>query len=598
MYRPLQVDSTSSQSALVTTMAREGMNQRDLSQFLDVEFAQIIRNYIPVGTGQLEKREGQTEIFEVAGNEQILMAEKYTDTLWLFAYNTTLAAYDVDTDTVTNIKTDFTASGTFEGARAGDYFFITNGAELPYRISVTLDYDAQTANFTVGETLTGGTSGATAIILEDDDSGVAGTLTLGSIEGVFQNNEALTDGATGAAVADGTLTWAATEVSNAPVAKGVRLLGSRLFLYALADNPSAVAYSDSDDGTNPPFQTWAAGTLADDPGLISNRNIGEIRDIQQISQYYVVWGDDGKFAFTISQLDSGGILSKVDDFLMHRVDFGGARGALMTPIGLVYANENGFYSLLGVGQDTDSFSDQDFFLVDQLGDDYFTDIDVTNGDIVFDEKRKNVLFTCARDSATNNVVIGYNVESKAVFEFVGWNVNRWFKIDGEIYAASSLNTSIHKCFDGHDDNGLPIGTEYVQELNMGSLYLSQDLLGCYVQGFLSASTAIDVNFDAYNQEGLFASERAQFTWEAQSVGGLASGFGASSWGITAWGGYSPDPNLVESFDGCRPFVRRVQRIVLRITSGDLVDHVINWIGIEVKQKNRIRRRKMTRTITT
>lgn len=598
MYRPLQVDTTSSHNALVTTMAREGMNQRDLSQFLDVEMAQIIRNYIPVGTGQLEKREGQTKIFEVAGNSPVLMAEKYSDTLWLFAYDTTLAAYDVDTDTVTNIKTDFSASETFEGERAGDYFFVTNGVEYPYRITRTLDYDAQTGNFTVGDIITGATSGATAVILEDNDAGVTGTLTLGTVSGIFQDGEVITDNATGSADVDGTLTWTPTEVSTAPIAKGIRLLGSRLFLFALQDGISSVAYSETDDGSNPPFTNWTVGTDVDDPGLVSSRNIGEIKDIQQMGGYYVVWGEDGKYAFVITSIDSGGTLSKVDDFLMHRIDFGGARGALMTPIGLVYANENGFYSLIGVGQDTDEFSDQDFFLVDHLGDDFFTEIDVSNGDIVFDEKRKVILFTCARDSATNNVVIGYNIESKACFEFTGWNVSRWFKVQDEIYAASSLNTSIHKCFDGHDDNGLAIGTEYVQELNLGSLYLSQDLLGCYAQGFLSASSEINVNFDAYNQEGLFSAERAQFIWEAQSVGGLASGFGAASWGVTAWGGYSPDPNLVESFDGCRPFVRRVQRIVLRITSGDLVDHVINWIGIEVKQKNRIRRRKMTRNITT
>lgn len=598
MYTPLKTKYSSSQDSLVSTMAQSGMNQRDLSQFLDIKYAQIIRNYIPVGTGQLEKREGQTEIFDEGSGVAIKMAKKYTDTLWLFAHGTTLAAYDVDTDTVTDIKTDFTDTATFEGDRAGDYFFVTNGVEYPYRITRTLDYDTQTGNFTVGDVITGATSGATAVILEDNDAGATGTLTLGTIDGVFVAGEIITDTATGSASVNGTLDWTATEVSTAPIAKGIRLLGSRLFLFDLQDNPSGVAYSQSDDGSNPPFTIWTVGTNVDEPGLVSSRNIGEIRDIQQIGGYYVIWGDEGKFAFTISSIDSGGVLSKVDDFLMQRIDFGGARGAIMTPIGLVYANENGFYSLLGIGQDTDRFSDQDYFLVDHLGNNFFTDIDVSNGDIIFDEKRKVILFACARDSATNNVVIGYNIESKAVFEFTGWNVSRWFKVSGDIYAANSLKTSIHKCFDGHDDNGLAIGTEYVQELNLGSLYLSQDLLGCYVQGFLSASTEINVNFDAYNQEGLFASERAQFTWTAQSVGGSASGFGSASWGITSWGGYSPDPLLVESFDGCRPFVRRVQRIVLRITSGDLVDHVINWIGIEVKQKARIRRRKMTRTITT
>jgi len=72
----------------------------------------------------------------------------------------------------------------------------------------TLDYDAQTANFTVGAILTGGTSGAHGIITADTDTGDTGTLTLEGIDGVFQNNETITDdnGTPGSATANGTLT--------------------------------------------------------------------------------------------------------------------------------------------------------------------------------------------------------------------------------------------------------------------------------------------------------------------------------------------------------------------------------------------------------
>ena len=42
-----------------------------------------------------------------------------------------------------------------------------------------LNYDAQTANFTLDEVVTGATSGATAIIISDTDNGAIGTLALG-----------------------------------------------------------------------------------------------------------------------------------------------------------------------------------------------------------------------------------------------------------------------------------------------------------------------------------------------------------------------------------------------------------------------------------
>lgn len=68
----------------------------------------------------------------------------------------------------------------------------------------TLNYDAETVAFTVGETLTGTTSGATATILRVDDNGTTGTLILGAITGgPFDDNETITDGDGGSATADG-----------------------------------------------------------------------------------------------------------------------------------------------------------------------------------------------------------------------------------------------------------------------------------------------------------------------------------------------------------------------------------------------------------
>lgn len=67
-----------------------------------------------------------------------------------------------------------------------------------------LAFDTQTANFTVGATLTGGTSGATATILRVTDNGTSGILYLRTITGgPFQNNETITDGSGGSALADG-----------------------------------------------------------------------------------------------------------------------------------------------------------------------------------------------------------------------------------------------------------------------------------------------------------------------------------------------------------------------------------------------------------
>jgi hypothetical protein len=91
-------------------------------------------------------------------------------------------------------------------------------------INGTLAYNSQTQNFTLGDTLVGGTSGATGIIMKDVDAGATGTLTLANVTGVFENGEALTDDHSGdgnvnsthGLVATHTMDYAFTQQSEYP----------------------------------------------------------------------------------------------------------------------------------------------------------------------------------------------------------------------------------------------------------------------------------------------------------------------------------------------------------------------------------------------
>lgn len=97
-------------------------------------------------------------------------------------------------------------------------FNVRAGARRP---PSELSYVSQSANFTLGATLTGGTSEATATIVGDDDGGTSGTLKLINVEngggGGFQSGETITDGSGGSATADG-------QVGNSPVlcGRGIR----------------------------------------------------------------------------------------------------------------------------------------------------------------------------------------------------------------------------------------------------------------------------------------------------------------------------------------------------------------------------------------
>uniref|UniRef100_A0A6M3IU31 Uncharacterized protein n=1 Tax=viral metagenome TaxID=1070528 RepID=A0A6M3IU31_9ZZZZ len=100
------------------------------------------------------------------------------------------------------------------GKNVNEYavYHISQGA---YRLGSTLAYDGQTTNFTKGAVLTGATSGATALIIEDSDSGATGTVTLRNIIGEFVDDEAITDSSGGAAFANGVMAHQAAALMGA-----------------------------------------------------------------------------------------------------------------------------------------------------------------------------------------------------------------------------------------------------------------------------------------------------------------------------------------------------------------------------------------------
>lgn len=103
-------------------------------------------------------------------------------------------------------------SGMTLNAKAEGYQDITFNLMGSFEAQA-LKYDAQSGNFTVGNTVTGGTSTNTGLIKGDNDGGTSGFLSLINTSGDFQNDEALTDGGTGAATCDGTLGSASIDTS-------------------------------------------------------------------------------------------------------------------------------------------------------------------------------------------------------------------------------------------------------------------------------------------------------------------------------------------------------------------------------------------------
>ena len=704
-----------------TLMAKKGLNLRESPQLLDINYALEIKNYIITSEGTLEKRGGEEELFAISSTEPGRMLEKYTDDLYMYAYGDSVSVYSKSADASTVIKTYSSTSTVYSGQRYGNYFFVTNGKDKLVRISRTLAYDDVTKAFTLDEIVTGGTSGAKGVVLENnidytpafltggssatsvvatwtavtdgefaitidgtayditeidfssgittmddvaakiqeairletegsetcvwstdhfvitsgsalsnsaitvtsavsggtgtDISGVAatpfldaesgqgtvtnavklttGTLTLGEVEGVFQDDEALTDPKGGSATVNGTISWAADDVMAAPIGQVLRVIANRLFIGNLISDQSAVVYSAADDGSNPPFTNWTVGTLATDPGKLYYRSAGAVRAIESLGTHVVVFSENGKWGFRIITIDSAGTLSKVDDTSIQRIDTGGSRGALGIPQGLFYINEGGLWQLLAVGSDDLPTSTQEQLTSVLLGTKYFEDIDLTNADIVYSQKFNSLFITVADDSTKNNKVIVYNLDYQAFSEFSGWNINGFLNDNDTIYGISANSPTVYELFKGDDDDGNDIETSYRQEISVGGLNRRKQLNGVYTHGYLSPSTSINVKFDIYDREGKLVTDKIAYTWTAAGAAGALDGYGTAEWGSSPWGGDSETAGLVESFSGGSARIKNFQRIRLHLTEQSKTNHQITYFTLLTKEKKQIRRRNLT-----
>jgi hypothetical protein len=224
------------QSGNITTAAR------DQAEYLD--------NFFP--TAQSVRLRGGTILYADIGSAIVRLMTYSSGTDKLFA-GTASGIYDCDrinaggaafADVAGLASGDW--SSTQIGTAGGQYAVFVNGANHMHYYDGTafyplytqavnnVGYDALAASFAVGQTVTGGTSGATAVILSIvQTSATAGTLRVGTISGgPFQDNEALTT-TSGAATANGassaaTLTSTFTGVTTASLSQ-VWLYKKRLF---------------------------------------------------------------------------------------------------------------------------------------------------------------------------------------------------------------------------------------------------------------------------------------------------------------------------------------------------------------------------------
>lgn len=183
--------------------------------------ASVMENWFPTQTGA-RLRGGSVKVADVGDVAVTSLFTYETATVQKMFAATASGIFDVSAlnpdATATNVVTGQTGglySAQQIGTVGGDFLVAVNGKNVLWRYDGAewmpcngsavrkLAYDGGTAAFARGAVVTGGTSGATAVIVAAVGTVAAGTLYIGPVTGgPFQDNEALTS-ATGAAVANG-----------------------------------------------------------------------------------------------------------------------------------------------------------------------------------------------------------------------------------------------------------------------------------------------------------------------------------------------------------------------------------------------------------
>lgn len=527
------------------------------------------------------------------------------------------------------------------GTKYTTYIYVTlTGQTGPFTNGETISYTyngvAGTAQvlqinpFVPGQKVTCGTSSANFTVLEDSrygttapESGTTGILVLGALNGTPVSGESLTSSKMpqskpalartwySKATTTSSVTFGIAEVEDAPLAGIVEAIADRLHLGDLVEDQYSVHYSAQDSGVNPVFSSnnygysWTVSSSQTGAGRIPYRNAGAVKAITAsgstpeggASPIIVVHQENGWFAFMIqlAPTSDGTSYIKKDNVINYRLDFGGERGALMTKLGLVFANEGGIFAITSVGDKSQAYSEQITNLTQAMSDDDIGDIDFEDCDFVFDARRNYIYCTVKKGGAVyHNYMIAINCDNGALSHFEGLYVKRFSVVGNTIYGLASDQTKGYVLFTGNSDNGGDIAIEYKQEISLGSLYGRNAIQEFYTQGLLSEDQTVRIRFDIYNLEGEPLENKRSFDWSPQYSLSESEGYGEGAYGDSPYGGDSDTAAQLECFDGTFIGISNCQRLIVDYKESSALPLSLNWFSVSYKSKGPIRRRKLTK----
>lgn len=109
--------------------------------------------------------------------------------------------------------------------------------------------------------------------------------------------------------------------------------------------------------------------------------------------------------------------------------------------------------------------------------------------------KRKYLLACKSSvqAGANDVVLLFDLETKAIFPITNWNVSCWMEYEGDLYFGSSIGPFVYKAFDGNDDDGGVIPFDYstrIESFGIPSIYKNGQFL--YVEGTIDDLVRLQV----------------------------------------------------------------------------------------------------------
>lgn len=579
--------------------ADKGENKRDLKTLINLRQGTLVSNFVNEGAGRLKKANGYQLKKDLGGSNIVNILGKYNADNFIVSLGTSVGFWNQTSNEVIYFKTDFTNSRFF-GVRYGSKFYVANGndgTDVGYADGeFDLGYDNLAGgSFTLGNLITGGTSGATGVIVAD----AASTLTLNTVTGNFIDNEALTETASGVATgvtadADGTLTAGWNTISGIPKAETLFIFQNRLYAGNTDAGTSTLEVSGVDTGTGI-FSDWTPGTDSGDPYTSRFPNGGDLVSIGNVNSQIVVMHDEGKYGFSLQILDVGTSgLQQNQNIDFQRVDFGAKGKSVSTTVGIFYVNEFGWFLMRG-GLEEQVFETN---VTSVLGSEYIKEFDFTDADIVHDPIQEKVFVTCKKGSDTNNILLYYDIVERAIGEMPGFFVSRFMRDGNDMYASDSESSKLYKLFDGYDANGSNVRAEYhTAEIDFGSEERLKTMRDLFLVGKLMPESRVQIEVDLWDEYGIKQDTYATLYWTPDALNiGYSRGYSKLPYSKPVSSGQG---TLAENMAHTEVRFKRFTKIQFRIIEDSNLPFELNKITpANVTVYRTVKKNNLSQTVTT